>query len=338
VIVKPIHCFLDLDGVLADFVGGICKAHNKPNPHTIGQSGDWDIPKLWGMTEEEFYRPCEFELFWMELELTPEARNLYHGLRCAFGEDNITFLTKPTRSASAYSGKYRWIKKNFGCSSKILMGEAPKALLARPEHLLVDDYDKNVDEWRVAGGEAIMVPRPWNRLHAQAGDVLAHVDSELCKFLDKSKGWVEQEKLSVAKDTTLDTPKPTPTQDGGEVRVTDPETGAQKGAKLACYNQIMPETLCELAEHFGKGAKKYSAFNWAKGMDWSLSYSALNRHLNQFWGGEDRDVETGSKHIIAVAWHAFVLAYYMDHNMAKDDRPTRANLEALWAKEKKETK
>ena len=123
-----------------------------------------------------------------------------------------------------------------------------------------------------------------------------------------------------------------------EVRTTDSTTGGQKGSKLACFNQIMPETMMELATHFGVGAKKYSAFNWTRGYAWSLSYSALQRHLNQFWGGEDRDKETGSKHIIAAMWHCFVLAYFMDHNTIKDDRPIRANLEAIWAAEAKEVK
>lgn len=109
---------------------------------------------------------------------------------------------------------------------------------------------------------------------------------------------------------------------GEEVRTTDPDTGAQKGTKLARHSLIPVEALTEIAEHYGKGASKYDAHNWRKGYDWSKSYDALCRHLSQFWGGEDFDEETGSKHIIAVAWHAIALSVFMDEHPEKDDRWT----------------
>lgn len=105
-----------------------------------------------------------------------------------------------------------------------------------------------------------------------------------------------------------------------EIRTVDPDTGAQKGAKLAKFGLIPQGPLRELAEHFGKGSLKYADHNWRRGYNWSLSYDALCRHLQQFWDGEDYDEETGSKHIIAVAWHALALATFMDEHPEKDDR------------------
>lgn len=58
-----------------------------------------------------------------------------------------------------------------------------------------------------------------------------------------------------------------------------------------------------------------------KGYEWSLSYAALMRHLTQFWGGEDRDQETGAKHVISVAWHALALAQFMEQHPDFDNRP-----------------
>lgn len=106
----------------------------------------------------------------------------------------------------------------------------------------------------------------------------------------------------------------------GEVRITNALTGGEKGSKLARFDLIRPETLKELAEHNGVGALKYADRNWEKGYDWSLSFAALNRHLWAFWGGEDIDEETGSKHIIAAAWHCFVLARFMDTHPELDTR------------------
>lgn len=108
---------------------------------------------------------------------------------------------------------------------------------------------------------------------------------------------------------------------GSEVRVTDSETGAQKGQKLARFDLIPVKPLWELAEHFGRGARKYAEHNWAHGYRWSLCYAAAIRHLMQFWAGEDNDPETGSKHVIAAAWHCLVLAFFMDVFARKDDRP-----------------
>lgn len=113
------------------------------------------------------------------------------------------------------------------------------------------------------------------------------------------------------------------TQGSGEIRMTDPTTGAQKGSKEARFDLIPVGPLTELAELYGFGAKKYAARNWERGYDFSLSYAALQRHANLFWGGEDRDAETGKTHLSSVAWHAFTLMQLLETHPEKDDRPSR---------------
>lgn len=97
-------------------------------------------------------------------------------------------------------------------------------------------------------------------------------------------------------------------------------TGAEKGVKASRFSLIPPGPLKELAEHYGVGAEKYDEHNWAKGYEWSKSIDSLTRHLNAFQSGEDRDPETGSKHMTAVAWHAFTLVAFMDIHPEFDDR------------------
>lgn len=111
-------------------------------------------------------------------------------------------------------------------------------------------------------------------------------------------------------------PKP-----GSEIIMVDPDTGARKGQKLARFDLIPVKPLWELAEHYGRGASKYAEHNWARGYNWHLCYSSALHHLAQFWAGENIDEETGSKHVIAAAWHCLTLAYYMEVNKQKDDRP-----------------
>lgn len=115
--------------------------------------------------------------------------------------------------------------------------------------------------------------------------------------------------------------KPEPATGSGEVRTVDPATGGEKGTKLARFDLVPTQPLWELAELYGRGARKYAARNWERGYDWSLSFAACQRHLSLFWSGEDRDPETGAKHVINAAWHCFALAYFMDRFQGKDDRP-----------------
>jgi hypothetical protein len=111
---------------------------------------------------------------------------------------------------------------------------------------------------------------------------------------------------------------PTP---GGEIIVTDPKTGGQKGQKLARFDLVPGEPLWELAEVYGRGAKKYADDNWRKGYSWKLSFGALNRHLWSWWHGEKRD-EMGNHHLTQVAWHAFTLFWFEMFGKGTDDRPT----------------
>ena len=129
---------------------------------------------------------------------------------------------------------------------------------------------------------------------------------------------------------------------------TTSSTGGQKGVKLERFDLIPVESLRLLAVHFGKGARKYDAHQWRNGYEWSKSYSALFRHLTDFWLGKDYDVcsndpegcsnvtaagddyipiepntcynHTGSHHMTAVAWHAFVLLEFVERFPEHDDR------------------
>lgn len=118
--------------------------------------------------------------------------------------------------------------------------------------------------------------------------------------------------------------------DGQETRITDPNTGGAKGSKLAAFHLIPWTIVREVAEHFGRGARKYEDRNWERGYAWSLSFAALHRHLECFWNGDDIDHDESlylpdephtARHIIAVAWHALVLAWFSRYHKGTDDRP-----------------
>lgn len=107
-----------------------------------------------------------------------------------------------------------------------------------------------------------------------------------------------------------------------EVRVTS-STGGQKGSKLERYDLIPVAPLAHVARVYGKGAEKYADRNWELGYDWSLSYAALQRHVNAFWGGEWADPETGCPHLASVVFHAFALMEFFDTHPEFDNRSRR---------------
>jgi len=106
----------------------------------------------------------------------------------------------------------------------------------------------------------------------------------------------------------------------GEVRITDPKTGGQKGQKPERYDLFPFDALDEVARVYGVGAKKYSDDNWLKGYSWRLSLGALLRHVSRFAQGEDRDAETGCLHLALAAWHCFTLLTFYMRSLGTDDR------------------
>lgn len=100
----------------------------------------------------------------------------------------------------------------------------------------------------------------------------------------------------------------------------DPLTGGEKGAKLEAFALIPVEPLEEVARVYGYGATKYSLRNWEKGYDWSLSYSALQRHINEFWKGRDLDAESGLPHLAHAVFHCLAMMEWAKTHPEKDDR------------------
>lgn len=143
---------------------------------------------------------------------------------------------------------------------------------------------------------------------------------------------------------------------GSEVRTTS-STGGQKGTKLARFDLIPAGPLRKLAEHYGRGARKYADNQWRQGYEWSKSIAALGRHLNDFMAGLDYDVcsndpdgcrhedmdgnpfepgepdtcfnHTGSHHMAAVAWHALLLLEFGESHPEHDDRYKQERIKVL---------
>ena len=72
--------------------------------------------------------------------------------------DNVKILTggKNLTDDSISMGKRNWVKKNLGKHSDDVIVESKKEKYASPGSLLVDDTPKNVENFKAAGGQAIL--------------------------------------------------------------------------------------------------------------------------------------------------------------------------------------
>ena len=107
---------------------------------------------------------------------------------------------------------------------------------------------------------------------------------------------------------------------GEETRVTDPNTGGQKGAKPERFSLLPFDALDEIVRSYDYGAKKYSPHNWRRGYAWSLSFDALMRHLTAWWEGENIDPESGHSHLAHAGWHVLALLWFQLNAKGTDDR------------------
>lgn len=154
---KP-SLFLDLDGVLVEFVRGTFKAHGKEVPI---KGLRWNYWTQMGLSEQEFWGPLGQEFF-LNLDWTTEGKKFLAYMELVFGRENILLLTAPAENAGALEGRVGWIKREMPEYKRRFAASPAKALFACGTRVLVDDNEKNVDTYRAAGGPAILVPRPWN--------------------------------------------------------------------------------------------------------------------------------------------------------------------------------
>jgi hypothetical protein len=72
---------------------------------------------------------------------------------------------------------------------------------------------------------------------------------------------------------------------------------------------------------FDCGARKYAAWNWARGMKWSIPLACIKRHLVKVLRCESIDEESGVHHFGAVACNLVMLIHFVVHFREGDDRP-----------------
>ena len=85
---------------------------------------------------------------------------------------------------------------------------------------------------------------------------------------------------------------------------------------------VPPSMIFAVAAVLGKGAEKYSARNWERGMSWTTVYACLMRHILKWMSPfhSDIDEETGLSHLAHAACNIAMLIEYEKTCPELDDR------------------
>lgn len=180
------NLYLDLDGCVADFFSAalhkLNRKYRKDKPITISEYteyGEFDMAALFGITNAEFWQCVEGhdQYFWDNLPTYPWSKSLYDFLS-RFAP--VTILSSPSDGSNCVWGKVKWLKEKINplISTGDCVFTKKKYLLANPESLLIDDLQKNCDEFIAAGGKAVCVPSTWNTKDLQYNDILETIIKE----------------------------------------------------------------------------------------------------------------------------------------------------------------
>lgn len=161
---------LDLDGVLVDFVKGVCKLHGKEDPYTDEKNhGVWNLETIFGIELTQFWKGMEHD-FWYNLPAMQDAFEILEAVESVVPPADICILSSPSLNPGSATGKIAWIERYLPAYRRRFLLGPKKDFCANPRHVLIDDYDANVAKFAKAGGKTILVPRPWNSLHPNHRD------------------------------------------------------------------------------------------------------------------------------------------------------------------------
>jgi hypothetical protein len=159
----PVECGYDIVGAYHKL------KHREKHP---GMYPEYDIPKFWRQVPR---------LTWAKTPKSPQFDFLLDRSEALVGRENVFILTSPTKDPECLAGKLEWIHDVLPdwLHRQYLIGPR-KYLCARPDTLLIDDSDEQVNSFRAEGGQALLVPRPWNT-HFAISDTSAYLRA---KFAD----------------------------------------------------------------------------------------------------------------------------------------------------------
>ncbi len=137
--------YVDMDGVLVDFLAGVMK-ELRINREPYQDEIDTFLSTAYGSTKK----------FWSTLPWLSDGKKLWNTLKDLNTEILSACPNKCTTTPSVVAGKKIWVKKNLKISKGInITTRRGKLKFVGPKHILIDDYMKNIEAWKGAGGIGI---------------------------------------------------------------------------------------------------------------------------------------------------------------------------------------
>jgi hypothetical protein len=133
--------FVDLDGVLVDFDQGYKELTNI----TPQQANEKGIETFWEPISKAGAK------FWITLKWMSDGKQLWDYIK----KYNPILLSAPSREESSKLGKRVWVKRELPNVKLILRSAERKQEFANSTSILIDDRQKNIDQWEAAGGIGI---------------------------------------------------------------------------------------------------------------------------------------------------------------------------------------
>jgi 5'(3')-deoxyribonucleotidase len=155
-----VRILLDMDGVLVDFLNTLKEIFPEVDPEWPPK--EWDVHKLFGVSENDMWDRVHAlgDSFWADMPTYDWMEQLLDMVSELSDEWYIS--TSPSNHPSCVSGKLRWLQDAFGERFGNYFLGRNKFVLANSKAILIDDNDDNVNDFREAGGKAILFPQPWN--------------------------------------------------------------------------------------------------------------------------------------------------------------------------------
>ena len=142
------HIYCDMDMVLVDFIGGANEQLRKEGyPINFDMAPKSDKDLKWELLQKK-------KDFWATLPPMNDAMKLWKFIR----PHKPSILSTPSkRMKESMPGKRKWIRKHLGSVTDInLVPRWDKQRFALDKdgnpNILIDDYIKNIKEWRAKGG------------------------------------------------------------------------------------------------------------------------------------------------------------------------------------------
>lgn len=188
-----IKVFLDMDGVICDFMGALHKelgVEYDPNRYPYAVSKYDIFEDLCARSDgrvsmDNLYRACDKSSFWSEMAWEKTGKSILSTIFEVVKPEAVTICTSPMANPDAWAGKVSWLNKNLPAIKNITITTAPKHHMAKSGHVLIDDKDSNVEKFVAAGGAAFLVPQPWNK----------QKDLFATNYIPKLKGFLDDQML-----------------------------------------------------------------------------------------------------------------------------------------------